>query len=147
MTMNHLEANAYPQSDTRIESAAQQLRQIISEARRRHASNLSGADIPPAAAAAFYDIQRHMIVREHWDINWPPGLLPKAAALYHKIIRRLLRWYIKPIVSQQNEFNLATLRAIQAILSDLQGVRAEQQARLSAMTEQLAALERTLAGK
>jgi len=147
MTMTHLEANVHPQLDASIESTAQRLRQIIDDARRRHASNLSGADIPPASAAALYDIQRRMVVREHWDIHWPPGLLPKTIALYHKIMRRLLRWYINPIVSQQNEFNMATLRAIQAILSEMQDLRTEQHTRLATVSEQLAALERTLAGK
>jgi hypothetical protein len=130
-----------------VERAAQQLRQIINDARRRHASNLSGADVPPASAAAFYDIQRHMVVEKHVDISWPPGLLPKAIALYHKIMRRLLRWYINPIVSQQNQFNAATLRAVQTILNDLHDVRVEQQAQITALSEQLAALERTLAEK
>lgn len=147
MTMTHLEANLRPQRDASIESAAQQLRQIIDEARHRHASNLSGADIPPASAAALYDLQRHMVVEKHLGINWPPGLLPKAIALYHKIMRRLLRWYIDPLVSQQNQFNAAALRAVQSILGDLQDVRAEQQARLSTLSEQLATLERALAEK
>lgn len=147
MTMTHLEVNLQPPLDAGVESAAQQLRQIIDDARHRHASNLSGADIPPASAAALYDLQRHMVVEKHLGINWPPGLLPKAIALYHKLMRRLLRWYINPLVSQQNQFNAATLRAVQSILSDLQDVRAEQQARLSALSEQLAALERTQAGK
>jgi len=135
----------HPTAD--VERAAQQLRQIIDDARRRHASNLSGTDVSPASAAAFYDIQRHMVVEKHATINWPPGLLRKAIALYHKIMRRLLRWYINPIVSQQNQFNAATLRAVQTILSDLHDVRAEQQAQITALSEQLAALERTLAEK
>jgi hypothetical protein len=137
--------SAHPTAD--VERAAQQLRQIIDAARRRHASNLSGADVPPASDAAFNDLQRHVVVEKHAHINWPPGLLPKAIALYHKIMRRLLRWYINPMVIQQNQFNAATLRAVQTILSDLHDVRVEQQAQITALSEQLAALERILAEK
>ncbi|MFN8596714.1 MAG: hypothetical protein U0559_11110 [Anaerolineae bacterium] len=147
MTMTQLEANVPSQLEANIASAAQQLRLIIDEARRRHASNLSGAELPPASAAAFYDVQRHMFVQAHEDITLPPGLLPKAIALYHKIMRRLLRWYLYPMVEQQNHFNLATLRAIQAILNELQSARVEQHSQLSALSDRLAAIERTLAGK
>lgn len=147
MTMTHLKTPISPQLEANIATAAQQLRLIIDEARRRHASNLSGAELPAASAAAFYDVQRHMFVQPHEDITWPPGLLPKAIALYHKLMRRLLRWYIYPMVEQQNQFNLATLRAIQSMLNELQADRVEQRAQLSALADRLAAVEQTLAGQ
>jgi hypothetical protein len=44
--------------------------------------------------------------------NWPKGLLPKAMALAQKVTRRLLRWYVDPIVQQQNEFNAAVAETL-----------------------------------
>ena len=37
--------------------------------------------------------------------DWPDGAWPKAMALAQKIVRRLLRWYIDPLVEQQNAYN------------------------------------------
>jgi hypothetical protein len=46
-----------------------------------------------------------------WPV-WPKGLWPKLSALAQKTIRRLLRWYINPIVEQQNRFNTAVVQAL-----------------------------------
>lgn len=42
----------------------------------------------------------------------PKGLLPKLSAYTQKITRRLLRWYINPIVAQQNEYNAAVTEVL-----------------------------------
>lgn len=44
--------------------------------------------------------------------EWPPGVIPKVVAFLQKVTRRLLRWYINPIVEQQNEFNAAVAAAM-----------------------------------
>jgi hypothetical protein len=44
--------------------------------------------------------------------KWPGGLSPKVEALSQKVVRRLLRWYIDPIVEQQNQFNRAVVDAL-----------------------------------
>ncbi len=51
--------------------------------------------------------------------TWPPGLWPKVEALAQKVIRRLLRWYINPIVEQQNRFNAAVTEALTEMWRDL----------------------------
>jgi hypothetical protein len=54
-------------------------------------------------------------VNPHWPIawpDWPPGLRPKIEALLQKVVRRLLRWYINPIVEQQNRYNSALVQAV-----------------------------------
>lgn len=64
-------------------------------------------------------------VNPHLPIGWPVmprGLLPKLGAYAQKITRRLLRWYINPIVAQQNAFNAAavdTLATLQARIDEL----------------------------
>ena len=42
-----------------------------------------------------------------------------------RAIRILLRWYINPIVEQQNEFNAAILRALYELESELHALRAD----------------------
>ena len=44
--------------------------------------------------------------------TWPPGLWPKLVALVQKAVRRMLRWYIDPIVEQQNRFNSAVVKTL-----------------------------------
>ncbi|MBE2240972.1 MAG: hypothetical protein IAE81_24515, partial [Caldilineaceae bacterium] len=44
--------------------------------------------------------------------DWPPGIRPKIVAATQKIVRRLLRWYIDPIVSQQNEINFDLIQTL-----------------------------------
>jgi hypothetical protein len=68
--------------------------------------------------------------------TWPPGLRPKLVALAQKIVRRLLRWYIDPIVEQQNRFNSAVVKTldetwwaishIERQISELEAQRNEQ---------------------
>jgi len=71
----------------------------------------SGSD--PLARVRLY---QH--VNSHLPIGWPdmpPGLLPRLRAYAQKIIRRLLRWYINPLVDQQNLFNTAVTEALAGI--------------------------------
>jgi len=47
-------------------------------------------------------------VNPHLPIGWPVmprGLFPKLSAYSKKIVRIALRWYINPLVDQQNKFN------------------------------------------
>ena len=73
--------------------------------------------------------------------TWPPGVLPKLTAATQKVVRRGLRWYIEPIVAQQNDFNRATVDTAQE-LRDLLRALAVENARL---TRRLAELEERLA--
>jgi GT2 family glycosyltransferase len=55
--------------------------------------------------------------------RWPPGIWPKAVALYRKIVRRLLSWYINPIVEQQNEINAELLYAAETLAQEVASLR------------------------
>jgi hypothetical protein len=75
-------------------------------------------------------------VSSHWNIAWPvwpKGVLPKAQALAQKVIRGLLRWYIDPIVEQQNRFNSAVVQALEMLWREIvqsrKQDRQEEQAR------------------
>ena len=85
---------------------------------RRHRSTLEVAS--QTEMNQLGSVRSHQIVNSHLPIGWPvmpKGLIPKIIAYAQKLSRRLLRWYINPLVEQQNVFNaaaadlLATLEA------------------------------------
>jgi hypothetical protein len=79
-------------------------------------------------ANALARVRLYQHVNSHLPIGWPdmpPGLLPKLRAYAQKIVRRLLHWYINPLVDQQNLFN----SAVAEVLSDL-SLRIERQEQL-----------------
>jgi len=58
-------------------------------------------------------------LREQVSAHWPLGgttARQRAVALMNKLVRRYLRWYINPIVEQQNAANAATGAALLAII-------------------------------
>lgn len=93
-------------------------------------------------------------VDDHWPIAWPywpSGLWDKVVALGQKVTRRLLQWYIDPLVRQQNQFNLATLNVLQLLSDEVSALRsaylndcAEQQDRLVTLTKQIEVLRQSL---
>jgi SAM-dependent methyltransferase len=79
-------------------------------------------------------------VNPHLPIGWPKlpqGILPKIVAIVQKVIRRGLRWYINPIVEQQNAYNVAATAVIESLM--LQKVSQEE---LEALRLRLQRLER-----
>jgi GT2 family glycosyltransferase len=58
--------------------------------------------------------------------HWPPGLWPKLVALFQKITRRLLNWYITPIVEQQNNINAVLLRALEVLTQEIVLLHSQQ---------------------
>jgi hypothetical protein len=51
-------------------------------------------------------------VSAHLPITWDLRIIGRLGAYTKRLVRILLRWYINPIVEQQNRFNSATARAI-----------------------------------
>ena len=71
-------------------------------------------------------------LREQVSAHWPLGgatLPQRAVALVNKLVRRYLRWYINPIVEQQNAANAATTAALLAIIQ----LDAERRAEVAAL--------------
>jgi hypothetical protein len=73
-------------------------------------------------------VRQAQAVNPHLPIGWPamPRNPVRRIPLYiMKLVRRLLRWYINPLVEQQNRFNEAAV----ATLSELHStMRANEQA-------------------
>src|SRR5215204_7285167 len=70
------------------------------------------------------EIELHRVVSAHWPLlgkTVPQRIL----ALVNKLVRRYLRWYINPIVEQQNAYNDAVARALR-LLAEAYGELGEQ---------------------
>ncbi len=75
-------------------------------------------------------------VSAHLPITWGgPPLVGRAIAYAKRATRLLLRWYINPIVEQQNNYNAAVTRAL-----------LQTNAYLEQLTREQYALEQRLAG-
>lgn len=94
-----------PVESERVEQIAQALQ---SEVARRTLGTSPASD--PLAA-----VRERQWVNSHVPIGWPEmpkGIGPKLLAYAQKIVRRLLRWYIDPLVEQQNRYNAAVSEAL-----------------------------------
>jgi hypothetical protein len=60
------------------------------------------------------DIELYRVISAHWPLK-PRSPLDRVVVLINKIVRRLLRWYINPIVEQQNAYNDAVARALRLL--------------------------------
>jgi len=109
---------------------------------RRHRAALEEAGcLDPADPLA--QVRLRAQVNAQFPIGWPvmpKGLVPKAIAVAKKLARRLLRWYIDPLVDQQNEYNAVVVR----YLETMQGRDEERAARLDRLEYQVNALARRL---
>lgn len=59
-------------------------------------------------------------INPHLPIGWPElpkGFFPKIKVYVKKVARRLLRWYINPLVEQQNAYNTAVSEALSHLYS------------------------------
>jgi len=74
------------------------------------------------------EIELYRVVSAHWPLLGKT-LPQRAVALLNKLVRRYLRWYINPIVEQQNAANAATRAALLAIIR----LDAERRAQVAAL--------------
>ena len=124
-------------SDVRVEQVLRRLKEEVRQERAKAAPSPGEAGpIDLGQVVARQRVNPHLPIA--WP-KWPPGLVPKLAALAKKVTRRLLRWYVNPIVEQQNEFNAAVCDALERQLVQLQdlktqamGLRRDLQKRVSA---------------
>ncbi|KPV51201.1 hypothetical protein SE17_22575 [Kouleothrix aurantiaca] len=74
------------------------------------------------------EIELYRVISAHWPLIGKT-LPQRAIALVNKLVRRYLRWYINPIVEQQNAANAAITAAL------LAGIRldAERRAQVAAL--------------
>ena len=67
-------------------------------------------------ARSLEEVRANQGVSAHWPIIWKT---PAQAffALIQRVTRRFLRWYINPIVEQQNAFNTSTERTLSLLVA------------------------------
>ncbi|MGQ9479801.1 hypothetical protein [Chloroflexus sp.] len=70
------------------------------------------------------ELEYTRVVSAHWPLEGR-NPLEQVVALINKVVRRYLRWYINPIVEQQNSFNDTAVRAIRLLAAENAALRAE----------------------
>jgi hypothetical protein len=143
--MDNLEQN--------IQDTATILEEITRGTRQQQAARWSEIDAQPPPS--IQTMRQTVWVNTRWDIawpHWPRGIKAKVVAVWQKFSRRLLQWYIEPIILQQNEFNLASLRAVELLVLEVSELKslatadsAPEQARLGQLAAQLEALQTAMA--
>jgi hypothetical protein len=83
------------------------------EGEGRSGTHLSAIERELHRSAEQVEITR--VVSAHWPLVGR-NLYERGMTLVHKLVRRYLRWYINPIVEQQNAFNDAGARAIRLLI-------------------------------
>jgi hypothetical protein len=109
-----------------IDEVAAVLRRLKHEVRVERLR--SGSEQATEVAAALEDVKLNAWINPHQPIawpEWPKGFGPKAVALAQKVVRRLLRWYINPIVEEQNRFNQSVTQALEALAAENARLRSE----------------------
>ncbi|MCG8350800.1 MAG: hypothetical protein MI924_23765 [Chloroflexales bacterium] len=105
------------------------LEELRAGVRARRQALGGGADTPSSAlerqlqrCAEQLEITR--VVSAHWPLEGRT-FYQRAWAMVHKVVRRYLRWYINPIVEQQNAFNEVTARALRLLIEAHSELRTE----------------------
>ena len=62
--------------------------------------------------AALQDVNLNAKVNSHLPLLWEDMLFGRLRTYAQRVVRRLLRWYINPIVDQQNMFNASAARVL-----------------------------------
>lgn len=72
---------------------------------RRLAAKPTGRDsLPQRFQRSLEEIERSRVVSAHWPLR-SSNVPTRIVTMAQKLIRRILRWYINPIVAQQNAYN------------------------------------------
>jgi len=107
------------------EDVAQVLDRLKEEVRRRKPAETD--PMLTERTAILRRVYATMRVNPHLPIGWPklpPGILPKLVVVIQKVVRRLLRWYINPIVEQQNAFNSASTGTMESLVQQMERLEA-----------------------
>lgn len=106
-------------------SVSEQVRRIRSGILARHgidAETTVPTELP--GQSALEEAAGLMQVSAHWGIASDLPVIGRFLVLIRRAIRIGLRWYINPIVDQQNAFNQATVRALYELRSENDELRA-----------------------
>lgn len=129
---------------------------ILEDLRRevhKYALMTSQQDLTQREPAVLTRVRQTQRVNSHLPIGWPvmpKALWRKVICYLQKITRRLLRWYINPLVDQQNAFNSAVTDALEEQYHTIVSIEARLthlEEGIDALQRQLERLEKTLAAQ
>ena len=113
-------------SGPEIEATLAEIRRRVRERHGLPADAPDGAVGDPAEArSALTEAMDAAHISAHFPILWDVPVVGRAASLTKRVVRLLLRWYINPIVDQQNDFNAAVVRALNEIAANQERLRLE----------------------
>ncbi len=119
------------------------LDEVRARVRARRAALGSGASDADEQAlseiqAAVQDANVNVRVNSHLPLLWEDMIAGRLRSLVQRVVRRLLRWYINPIVDQQNVYNAASARALTLLAGEYSRLRREH----ADLASRVAALEK-----
>ena len=113
-------ARQQPVDEAEVQRALADLEQRVRQRRRLMGDGAAG-DIKHDA---WRDVTDNWHVSAHLPVTWSVPVVGRAVALAKRATRLLLRWYINPIVDQQNDFNAAAVRALSDLAAENERLRA-----------------------
>ena len=95
---------------------------VRARVRTRRAQGAVASDADDAALselqAAIQDVNINAKVNSHLPLLWEDMVIGRLRSFVQRVVRRLLRWYINPIVDQQNMYNAAVAKAITLLAAE-----------------------------
>ena len=110
---------------------------------------LSFEDIPLSRPAVAGDVvydetvlrQELQYLNQNWNNNWNVAISGGGLrAKFKKVIRKLARFLVAPIVAFQNEYNASNVRAVQQLVAYIETIE-EYKARVEELEKQVAELK------
>jgi len=123
-------------TDEQLQQNIDQVASALQELKREVGNQTQSAHVvlsphTPSATPRLAALERiHSLaqVNPHLPIawpHWPRGLWPKIVAVAQKLVRRMLSWYINPIVEQQNRFNAAVAQSLDMLWWEISRLQAQ----------------------
>lgn len=95
--------------DERLARELERIRSLVAE---RHGESAQDVRSQELGRTPVDDAAAVARVNAHWGITSTLPVVGSALVLFRRVLRLTLRWYINPLVEQQNEFNQAAVRAL-----------------------------------
>ena len=99
--------------ETDVAAILDQLRNEV-RARRMALGQIELSPLERDLQRSLDEIELYRVVSAHWPLIGKT-IPQRAIALVNKLVRRYLRWYINPIVEQQNAYNDAVARTLRLL--------------------------------
>lgn len=103
---------------------ASQVERIRANVLRRHGYDATSSLPTDVSESAVDEAARLSVVNAHWGIASDIPLVGPALVYVRRVMRLSLRWYINPIIEQQNAYNEAVVRALHELRAENDDLRA-----------------------